>query len=370
MPYALQKPLVRLDTIGVLRLSAIGDIILVSSVVEALAKASPFSRISFFTASWVNELFAFSNNVEVIACRKPEKIRDYWQFHQQHKARHFDILLAMQASLRSNLLLPLINSKTRLGFDEIRGREGHQWLTDRHIGYQDNHLLDGFLQFLSPLDIAEPDQLYWPIRTDARIEEWVEHQVPPIHDWIAINLCASKAERDWPLARFAQLITEILNQNSQRRIVLIGSNTSVEQQAAQQILQALHQKNLSHKILNQVGRTTLPQLAALLLRCHCLISPDSGPVHLARAVNLPVIGLYAVARSALTGPYHALDYCIDVYEQAVAQYSKTYKSKPHKAPWHYRVHDARAMQLITVDAVNNKLELLMSETQPKSSHAF
>ncbi len=358
--------------IGIIRLSAVGDIILCASMVDALAKIRPLWRISWFTAAWVSDLFKFPDNVKIIPTKKPQTLRDYWHFHrQQQKMPDFDIVLAPQASLRINLMLALIPSKCTIGFDPIRGREGHQLFIDQHIPYQNNHLLDGFLQFLTALHLPQPlppqaQALHWPIHINHNTQEWAERQLPTTTDWIAINLRASKDERNWPLENFQQLIIELLNTHDKLAIVLTGGDTPDEQQTAHQLLYALNQQHLAHRLLNQVGRTTLPQLAALLQRCRCLIAPDTGPVHLARAMNIPVIGLYAIARSALTGPYHALDYCIDVHEQAVQQFG----SSKHKqaTPWHYRVHDARAMRLITVEAVKHKMDLLLAK-QNLTSHA-
>lgn len=377
----MRKSLSEFAHVGIIRLSAMGDIILCASMVDALAKTKPLWRISWLTAAWVNDIFKFPDNVKIVPTKKPQTLRDYWQFHQQQKKTpKFDILLALQASLRMNLLTALTPSHCTMGFDPIRGREGHQWCIDDAIVYQDNHLLDGFLQFLTAIQLPLPQRPHWPIHLNQITQEWAERQLNPQHDWVAINLLASKTERNWPLANFQQLITQLLNSDDNLAIVLTGGDTPEEQQAARQILQALSEQQLAHRLLNQVGRTTFAQLAALLKRCRCLIAPDTGPVHLARALNIPVIGLYAVARSALTGPYHALDYCIDVHAQAVNSFGKSsYKpaskilpaqnwQQPPTTPWHYRVHDARAMQLITVDAVKHKMDLLLAQ-QTLATHA-
>jgi heptosyltransferase I len=351
--------------IGIIRLSAVGDIILCASAVNAIANSFPLARITWFTAPWVSELFKFPEHVDIIATKKPQQFRDYWQFYQQQqgtqsqkRAPQFDILLAMQASLRVNLLLPLMRSKHILGFDKTRGREGHQFFIDQAIPYQDNHLLDGFLQFLTQMERPLPTEMSWPIHLNHQTQEWAERQLPDSTRWIAINLRASKAERNWPLPHFQQLISELLHSYDDLSIVLTGGNTQDEQQSALKILHALNQQHLAHRLLNQVGRTTLPQLAALLSRCCCLIAPDTGPVHLARAVNTPVVGLYAVARSQLTGPYQALEHCMDVYDQAVTQLTK---KSAHQVPWHFRVHDESAMSLISVEAVKAKTDVLMSK---------
>jgi len=69
-------------------------------------------------------------------------------------------------------------------------------------------------------------------------------------------------------------------------------------------------------IVNQIGKDTLPELLGLLGKATVLVSPDSGPVHMATMVGLPVIGLYAATRTARAGPYYSRQWCVDKYDDA------------------------------------------------------
>ena len=60
---------------------------------------------------------------------------------------------------------------------------------------------------------------------------------------------------------------------------------------------------LSCTPIDQIGRDTLPQMLALLSEATVLLTPDSGPAHMATAVATPVIGLYAATNPARSGPY-------------------------------------------------------------------
>jgi heptosyltransferase I len=71
-------------------------------------------------------------------------------------------------------------------------------------------------------------------------------------------------------------------------------------------------------------------------------------------MDTPVIGLYAVASPALTGPYQQMDYCVDRYPQAVEIFLG--KDNVH-LPWNTRVHHADAMALIETDDVMRQLEI-------------
>ncbi len=68
--------------------------------------------------------------------------------------------------------------------------------------------------------------------------------------------------------------------------------------------------------INLVGKDTLEQSKALLERADLVISPDSGPAHIASALGTPVIGLYAATWSKRSGPYNSLYLCVDRFEAA------------------------------------------------------
>jgi heptosyltransferase I len=108
--------------------------------------------------------------------------------------------------------------------------------------------------------------------------------------------------------------------------------------------------------LNLCGRTTPKQLAALLGEMNVLIAPDTGAVHIARAMGTPVIGLYAVASPRLTGPYQQMGYCVDRYPQAVQRFLG---KEPDKLPWNTRVHHPGAMALIEVADVMQQLSAVL-----------
>jgi heptosyltransferase I len=120
--------------------------------------------------------------------------------------------------------------------------------------------------------------------------------------------------------------------------------------------ESLAQQSPAHT-LNLSGKTTPKQLAALLSLVDVLIAPDTGSVHIARAMDTPVIGLYAVASPKLTGPYQRMEYCVDRYPQAVLKFLG---KNPEQLPWNTRVHNPEAMALITVEDVMQQLEKVLA----------
>jgi heptosyltransferase I len=110
------------------------------------------------------------------------------------------------------------------------------------------------------------------------------------------------------------------------------------------------------RVLDLIGQTTPKQLAALLGRTKVLVAPDTGPVHIATAMGAPVVGLYAVARPVLTGPYNSQHLAVNRFPEAV----RTILGKEvGEVSWKTRVKSPRAMELITVEDVLKKLEQVL-----------
>jgi heptosyltransferase I len=135
--------------------------------------------------------------------------------------------------------------------------------------------------------------------------------------------------------------------------VLTGGPSSIEVQFAAEVLAAVKGKDA---VANLVGKTTPKQLAAVLARSRALVAPDTGPVHIATAMGTPVVGLYAVAPSKLSGPYLSGELVIDRYPDAVRT---ILRRDPAGVPWGTRVHTQKAMELIQVTDVLDKLSVLV-----------
>jgi heptosyltransferase I len=106
-----------------------------------------------------------------------------------------------------------------------------------------------------------------------------------------------------------------------------------------------------------VGRDTLPQLLALLARATALVTPDSGPAHMATMVDTPVIGLYAATNPARSGPYLSRRWCVDAYDAA----ARRFLGKPAaELPWTRKIELPGVMELIEAGAVTAKLDELLA----------
>jgi heptosyltransferase I len=107
---------------------------------------------------------------------------------------------------------------------------------------------------------------------------------------------------------------------------------------------------------NLIGKDTINQSVALLKKATVVLSPDSGPAHLASALGTPVIGLYAATPSKRSGPFRSLDLCVDRYAEAARRFRQ---KEPQELRWGQRIEFPGVMDLIKTSDVIEKLNGLM-----------
>jgi heptosyltransferase I len=340
--------------IAVVRFSALGDVVMLSAAVRALQQQLPDAKITWITSPLCYALLRGMAGIEFEVVEKPRAWRDYLAFYRAFRHRQFDVVLAMQANLRINLLYPALRAPLKIGFDRIRAREG-QWLfCNKRIPFQYTHLVDSFLAFVETLT-GKAAVATWDLPLAEEDLRWAHEQLSQLpKPWVALHPHASKSERNWLPERYAQVIQQI-SSRWHAGVFLTGGNSLSEQALCKQLAEGT-----SASVLNLCAKSSPRQLAALLSLADLVIAPDTGAIHIARAMEKPVIGLYAVAPSKLTGPYQRMDYCVDRYAQAV---QKFLHKTPDNLPWNTRVHHADAMSLITVDDVMRQIEQVFFVTQ-------
>lgn len=339
----------------ILRLSAIGDICHTLPVVRTLQQAWPQTRLTWIIGKTEYALLQGIPDIEFIVFDKSRGFAAYRDVHRQLHGRRFDALLHMQVALRASLLSRLVNAPIRLGFDRARARD-LQWLFTNHRieARPHQHVMDGLFGFSQALGIEEK-LLRWDIPIPAADRQTAEQLADPARPYLVISPGASSAYRNWHVAGYAQLAEYAATEHG-LRVYLTGGNSATEQQLAS----AIEEKAPNANITNLIGKTSLKQLLAILEKAVVLVSPDSGPAHLATTVDTPVIGLYACANPDRTGPYLSRQWTINHYPDAVQEKFH----KPVSAlPWGIRVRDPGTMDRITVEEVESTLDRLLHSHQ-------
>lgn len=335
------------SSICILRLSAIGDVSHVVPVVRALQAQSPGTKITWVCGKPEHKVLADIDGVRFVIFDKNSGLRAYRELRRDLEGEHFDTLLHMQVAVRANLAAACVKAKVKLGWDKARSRDLHQCFVNQRIDAVDQqHQVQAFLSFARALGL-DAEEPRWDLPVSSSSKEFAEAVLPGSQQTLLISPCSSHGLRNWSVQRYAAVADHAI-QKLAMRVALAGGPSELEATTGRAIEHAM-----SGEPINLIGKDTLPQSLALLQRADIVLSPDSGPAHLANALGTPVIGLYACTWSRRSGPYNSLDLCVDRFSEAARQFRR---KNPGELRWGTRIEQQGVMDLIQVDDVIEKLE--------------
>lgn len=339
----------------ILRLSAVGDVCHTVPVVRSIQRQWPETRITWIIGKLEASLVSDLPGIEFIIFDKSRGWQAYRSLRKQLKGRHFDVLLQMQISIRSSIASLLIPAEIKLGFDKARAKD-YQWLfSNAQIPARARqHVMDGLFGFAESIGVTDLTP-QWDIPIPAAAQEFVTQHLPGDKPVLAISPCSSNRARNWrnwSAEGYAQ-VADYAAEKYGMQVVLTGGPSQLEKDYGEKI-SAL----CKNKPLNLIGQTNLKQLLAILKRASVLISPDSGPAHMATTVGTPVIGLYVTSNPDRTGPYLSQQWVVNQYPEALKEeVGKTVE----EASWGQRVRSPEAMARISVEDVTGKLDGIMGD---------
>jgi heptosyltransferase I len=337
-------------SVCILRLSAIGDTCHVLPVVRTLQSVWPDTRFTWIIGRVEAKLLGHIPDIEFIVLDKSSLRKSWATLRTAMRGRKFDVLMHMQLALRASVLSTLVPAKIKLGFDRPRARE-LQWLftTDRIATAQRQHVMDGLFGFAEKFHVYDK-LLRWDIPLPQAADDYARRIIPDGRRTLIISPCSSHAMRNWRAEYYAQ-VADHAAATLGFDVVLCGGRSASERRMGEQIV-----RHMREPCLNTIGQDTLLEFLATLKRATLVLTPDSGPAHMATTVGTPVLGLYAATNPARSGPYLSRQWCVDKYDLAARQLL----GKPASAlPWTTKIERPGVMDLITPDEVARKLHTIV-----------
>lgn len=326
-------------SICLLRLSALGDVTHVLPLVRTLRRAWPDVALTWVIGKGEQKLLDGLPGVEFLVYDKKTGLAGMRALRRELRGRRFDALLQMQVAARANLLSAFLPAQRRIGYDRSRSKDLHGLFINERIPDRPGiHVLDAIGSFCEPLGLKQNDVVWeMPVPDDAR--EWARAQWPDDGTpTLAISPCSSHALRNWRPDRYAAVADHAVARGW--RVVLLGGRSALERDTSDAILAAM-----TAPALDLVGKDTLKQLPALLERADLLMTPDSGPMHIANAMGTKVLGLHAASNPCRSGPYSDIRFCADRYDDA----ARKYLGKPSRElRWGTKIEHDGVMELVTV----------------------
>ncbi len=228
----------------------------------------------------------------------------------------------MQYAIRASVATLGIKAKYKLGFSSDRSQDFQTLFTNVKVPSPSSlHVADGLMAFAHKIGVPQ-SELTWSLSYSEQDALWAETKISETElsktqrqaDQPNLLLVpgASKAYKNWNAEGYVDVINHAREKGW--NVILAGSPAKVEVDLAERI-----QSLLTEPCLNLVGESSIMQMLALIDKVEMVIAPDTGPAHMASAMQTPIIGLYAHHNPVRVGPYNYLKYAVSVYEETILQ---------------------------------------------------
>ena len=267
-------------------LGAVGDVVHTLPVVAALKRDNPARRISWILQPGPASLLQGHPDVdEIIVFRRSAGLRGFTDLRRELSERAFDITLAMQSYLKAGIITAMTRAPIKLGYDRQRARDLTWLLTNKKLERrEERHHQDQFLEFAQALGV-NPEPLEWNLGPWPNEVPWREEFRNQFDRPIAsIVIGASRVEREWFADRWARVITS-LHRDFGLAPVLVGGRSSRELATEQVII-----RDSNVPVVSTLGES-FRRLVSILDVSSLVLSINTGPMHMAVAMNKPTISL-------------------------------------------------------------------------------
>lgn len=297
----------RVERILVVELWHMGDVVLATPAMQRLREIYPEARLTLLAKEHARELLGASELVDEIVTYdfpwtattgkyRPDRYRkdEIAALVRQLKGARFDLSIDCRMDLRSNILTRSIGATRRVGYD-FGG--GAFLLTDAlPAPPADQHKVDDWLGLIAPLmapgasyaDAPDPTLRITQAERDEAAATLAAHDVSPGATVVGIHAGGSHEAKRWAPASFAEVGRALARRHDARLLVFVDpEGAGADMQAGENAI---------------FVRTSIREMMALLTQCDMLLSNDSGPMHVAAAVGVPVVAVFRTGNPRAYGP--------------------------------------------------------------------
>lgn len=337
-------------SVCLLRLSALGDVTHMLPVIHRLQHRWPDTQLTWIIGKTEYKMVCDLPDIDFLVVDKKSDWGGVRSIIDALKGRRFDVLLHMQVSLRANLISSFVRAPRKIGYDRARSRDMHGiFINERIQAGNQEHVVDAFQRFLDTAGVPEHN-LDWSLPVAPADAAWAENALKGRRS-LLISPCSSHKLRNWSASRYAQVADYAAKQHG-LQIVLCGGRSSFEREMGDEILSLM-----TEQAIDLIGKDTIKQLLALIQQAAILITPDSGPAHMAACYGTQVLGLYAASNPHRSGPYLSIDSTVNSYDLAA---HKFLDKSTDQLRWGTKIEKLGVMDLILVEDVTSQLDKIMA----------
>lgn len=343
--------------IAFIKPSALGDVVHALPALEAVRIRFPAAHITWIVNKSFAPMIEGHPAIDAVLSfdrgamkKSPVAAVAYaGRFVKELRKRRFDLAIDLQGLLRSGLMALATGARTRIGL--TNAREGSRFCYTHRIpaaGLLEQHAVDRNWLFAEALGVGDlPKVFRLPIRDAAKREIASRLKGLP-RPFVSLAPGARWLTKRWPLEHFAELANRFQSKMDGTVFLAGGPEDGPMAEPLR--------KMINGPVVDQFGKTSLPELTALLNEMDAVVSNDSGPLHLAAALGRPVVAPYTCTKAALHGPYGQLHRGFETKVDCAGSYITTC---PHM----------KCMAELTPDRLWPALEVVLRTWQSRSRSA-
>ncbi|NJD18835.1 MAG: glycosyltransferase family 9 protein, partial [Gemmatimonadetes bacterium] len=292
-------------------LSGSGDVVHGLPLALDLKRLDPAIHVTWVAEPGPAQVLAHHPAVDrVVVYRTRDGVRGLWELRRAMSDVDAHLALNLQRYLKSAWPTLLSGAGIRVGLPPSKTRDGIRWI-HTHVLPEGpwKHTQDLFLDFRWALGVERDAPVSWDLALSPEEEEerhtWFDALGPaPV---AALVVASANPKKDWIPERFAEL-SDALDRDLGFRVILLGGPSPREHEVVARILRAA----ASHPLDALAG--SVRTLMARLKGSSLVVSPDTGPLHLAHAMGVPVVGLFGHTNPWRVGPWRDFrDLVVDRY---------------------------------------------------------
>ncbi len=291
-------------------LGAIGDVVRAFPLVTQISEEYPDCKITWAVETPSIEIVKCHSKVNrIVEYRRKNGLFAYFAFIKELRAESYDVSIDLQRHLKSGLTSRLANAKHRIGFNKKNSREGNYLFQTETIQPVEHFSdkVEQYMQFTEKLGFVASDKREHGLEPSSEeidsleeklesisAEQGLEHV--PANKRVLFLIGSTWKTREWESAYYGKL-AELLNEKFQLTSYLVGS--SKDQKLADEIIQSS-----SVKLQSLIGKTSLREFRTLCSISKFGVGSDSGPLHIASGVGLPVVSLWGPTSPTRSRPFN------------------------------------------------------------------
>jgi heptosyltransferase I len=304
-------------SIRIVLLSGLGDVVHGLPLVNAIKAQDSDVEITWVVEPMPGAILAHHGSIDrIVIFRRNDGISGVRNLHRElNTLPKPDVTLNLNVYTKSVWPTILNRSRRRIGFGADRSFEGVHFASNEHLPRRSwAHTADMFLEFATQLGVS-PSSHEWKItftqdELGARSEFFAHFSGRPV---ATIIPASATIKKDWLPERWAD-VASALESDFGFQVVIAGGPGERERAIANEIV------DRSSAQIHVAMGDSVRRLASIVSGSNLVIAPDTGPVHIARAFDVPVIGIYGHTNPWRVGPWRKFsDLWVDHYTAAGAQ---------------------------------------------------